>query len=164
MRLYLKQQAGSNGELFYIFDLFGNPLYTVLSGEKTLTGKMLLLDREERILVKISRIGPETFSRYTILEKGKPSVRLYQNMAGLQPFYQLLGINWKFRGNVASRSFDIIRPDGCVVMSHGACWDRDGNVFCLDIAQNTDVLLCASISVIVDSVLPLTTAAAVPVS
>ena len=163
MRVYLKQQTAPGRELFRAFDVLGNPVYTILCGEKTLTGKMLLLDNKQEIAVKISRIGPETFSRYTILEKGRPSVRLYQNMAVLQPVYQLLGISWKFRGNITARSFDLIEPDGAVVMSHGVCWRPGGNVFCLDIARERDVPLCVAISAVIDSVIPPGLTAAVPV-
>lgn len=164
MRLYLKQQTASGNEIFAVCDMLANPIYTVLRGESAFTEKMLILDKEKNVAAKISRIGPETFSRSTITAYGKPSIRLFQNMAGIQPAYRLFGVSWRFRGNVPTRSFDLVELDGSLVMSHGVCWNPEGNVFCVDVIRETDLLWCTAISVIIDSVLPSGTVAAVPVS
>lgn len=153
LKLYLKQNTGSEDSLFTVYDIGGVPLYNVEAegGLQVFSGQMNLLNMEQKQEARIVRMGLSTISTYTITMDNKEKARVMQNLVSQKMPYRILSPNWKFRGCVQTRSFDVLDADENLVMSHGLCWDTPRNCFSMEIHLETEVPLCISIAAIIDS-------------
>ena len=163
MEFYIKP-CTAEGSLFVICNAAGEQVYYVTGENNALGGKLYLKDCNGREVVKIRRLGTPEISRYSICVQGKERAGILQNFIGSRPVYRLYGVSWSFRGNVLSRSFDIIDVDGGVLMTHGCCWRAKGDCFAVTVTRDADAPLCLAIAVVIDSLVLNGGAVAQPVS
>ena len=121
MEFYVKPCAAESS-LFAVYGAAGELLYQITGENSALSGKLYLIDSGGRETAKIRRLGTSEISRYSIFVQGKEQAGVLQNFIGAKPVYRLYGVPWSFRGDVLSRSFDVIDVDGGVLMTHGRCW------------------------------------------
>lgn len=67
---------------------------------------------------------------------------------------QFRGEPWRFRGNLAARSFDVLAeyPGGAVqlVLTHGRCWNGEADCYALTVTRAADVPLAVCIAAALD--------------
>ncbi len=163
MEFYVKPCAAESS-LFAVYGAAGELLYQITGENSALSGKLFLMDSGGREAAKIRRLGTSEISRYSIFVQGKEQAGVLQNFIGAKPVYRLYGVPWSFRGDVLSRSFDVIDVDGGVLMTHGRCWKGRGDCFAVTVTREADVPVCLSIAVVIDSLALNGGAVAQPVS
>lgn len=161
MQFYIKQSTDPD-TLFTIMNSSGQPVYRVTGDSLSIGSKLCMLDGGNNEIARIYSVGLTTISRYTISVGDKERARVSWNFNAKRQQVKIKGVNWRFRGDLASRSYDIIDIDSAVVMSHGRCWNQIGDCYAADIANESDVPVCLCLAVILDSTLIGGTVAAVP--
>jgi uncharacterized protein YxjI len=163
MQFYIHQNSGTE-TLFTISDSLGQPVYEVTGDSLSIGSKFYLIDNNKHEAARIFSVGLSTISKFSIFIDDKERARVIQNLtAPLKPI-KIKGISWSFRGDLLTRSYDIINVDTTVVMTHGCCWNACGDCFAVDVTNESDVLLCLCIAVILDNTVIGSSAAALPVS
>lgn len=163
MQFYIRQDGGTE-TLFTISDSLGQPVYRVTGDSLSIGSKFYLIDNNDHEAARIFSVGLSAISKYAIFIDDKERARVIQNLTAARHPIKIKGINWRFRGNLITRSYDIIDVASTVVMTHGSCWNVCGNCYAVDIANESNVLLCLCIAVILDNTVIASTAAALPVS
>ena len=138
MKFYINQSTGTDA-LFTIIDSVGQSVYCVTGDTTSIGSKYYLLDKGKSQVARISKVGFPTISKYTIT--------IDDNMIKIK------GKKWRFRGDLLTRSYDLIDTDSSVIMTHGRCWNENGDCFAVDILDESNVILCLCIAVILDSTL-----------
>jgi Uncharacterized conserved protein len=161
MQFYI-QQSTDPDVLFAIMDSSGQPVYRVTGDSLSIGSKLCMLDDGNREVARISCAGLTAISRYTISVGDKERARVSWNFSAKRQQVKIKGVNWQFRGDLVSRSYDIVDIDSAVVMSHGRCWNQIGDCYAADIAKESDVPVCLCLAVILDSTVFGGTVAAVP--
>ena len=149
MEFYIKP-CGMPEELFLIESADSSDTWRVSGDKGTFFSKLFLLGPVNECSAKIVRIGTPEISRYSVLIEGRERVAVLFSGMGRKPVFRLSGVPWKFRGDLNTRTFDIVDVDGTVLMTHGGCWGRKGNCFAVTVTREKDVAACLSIAVIID--------------
>ncbi len=163
LNLYLKQDTEANAGLFTVYDACGRMCYRLTGDAQTLGGKIFLCDTNHREVARITHMGLAGISRYTIVIADKERARILQNLASIKMPFRIRGISWRLRGDLVLRSFDIVDVSDALVMSHGRCWESNGECFALDIAQEKYAPLCICMAAVIDSSAQSGSAVALPV-
>lgn len=161
MQFYLKQ--GTDDSLFHVMNSVGLPVYRVSGGSLAIGNKIYLTDPEGKKAARIYSVGVSSVARYLISVEEKERARVTVNLHSAHHPVRIRGVNWRFRGNLVTRSYDILDESSAVVMSHGRCWNAVGDCYGADIADDADTLICLCIAVILDSTVIGGSASAVPV-
>lgn len=165
MRFFLKQCTGTES-LFIVSDSCGRQAYEVTGEASSLGRRFFLRDGAGNEAVKITCVRLSTAAQYSVcVGKGKGEgerVRLTVNPSAPRRPVSIRGVKWRFRGSMLTRSFDLVDSDSHTVMTHGRCWNKSGDCYAVEIPQESDVLLCLSIAVIIDSTVVAGVPSAVP--
>jgi uncharacterized protein YxjI len=167
MQFYIHQNTGTE-TLFIISDCLGQPVYRVKGDSLSIGSKYYLIDNNENEAARIFSVGLSALSKYTIYIDDKERARVILNLTATTPKQPIKikgvkGIRWRFRGDLITRSYDIIDVDSTVIMTHGRCWHTGCDCFAVDVTNKQDVLLSLCIAVIIDSTVIASSAAVLPV-
>ncbi|WP_312694532.1 tubby C 2 [Caproiciproducens sp.] len=163
MKFYIKQNTGTDA-LFTVIDALGQSVYSVTGDSLSIGSKVYLIDNNKNEAARIFSLGISALSKYAVFIDDKERARVTLNLTAAHHPVKFKGISWRFRGDLLTRSYDLIDVDSAVIMSHGRCWNENGDCFAVDIASESNVLLCLCIAVILDSTVIGGSAKAVPVS
>lgn len=163
MKWYIKQSNADGDELFVIYNDVGQPAFYVRNEKTPLYNRMVMQNVAKMTVAKINRIGVHTLSRYDIIIDGRDNVRVVQNLTASAPKFTIRGANWHFRGDLISRSFDILDVDNSILMTHGHCWGVKGECFAAEINGVQNDLTCLCIAIVIDSIVMGGLTAALPV-
>ncbi|HEX2985274.1 MAG TPA: LURP-one-related family protein [Caproiciproducens sp.] len=161
MQFFLQQSADPD-TLFAVLDSSGQPVYRVTGDSLAVGSKIYLVDQNQNEAARIFSVGLPTIAKYSIFIDDKERARVTRNLTVSRQPIKIKKVSWHFRGDLASRSYDIVDIDSTVVMSHGRCWNSVGDCYALDIQRESDILICLCLSVILDSTVIGGTPAAVP--
>lgn len=150
MKFYIKQSTGTEA-LFTVIDALGQSVYSVTGDSLSIGSKVYLIDNNQNEAARIFSLGISAMSRYSVFIGDKERARVTLNLASSKQPIKIKGVGWSFRGDLLTRSYDLIDVDSTVVMTHGRCWNENGDCFAVDIANQSKVLLCLCIAVILDS-------------
>lgn len=150
MKFYIKQSTGTEA-LFTVIDALGQSVYSVTGDSLSIGSKVYLIDNNQNEAARIFSLGISAMSKYSISIGDKERARVTLNLAASKQPIKIKGVSWKFRGDLLTRSYDLIDLDSVVVMTHGRCWNENGDCFAVDIANQSNVLLCLCFAVILDS-------------
>ncbi|NLJ30130.1 MAG: tubby C 2 [Clostridiales bacterium] len=145
-------------------DSLGQPLYRVTGDSLALGSKICLIDRNELEAARIFSVGLPAIAKYSVLIGEKERVRVTRNLNSSRQPIKIKGVKWRFRGDLITRSYDILDAGSAVVMTHGRCWDHAGDCYAVEVAKQEDVLVCLCLSVILDSTVVSGSAAVLPVT
>lgn len=149
MKFYLKPNIGPE-TLFAVLDSVGEPVYTVKAENSALGCHFLLLDGDEIAAAKISCIRISSAFQYS-LTAGKKHARVTVDYTAVKQPVKIKGVRWQFRGSVLTRSFDIVDENTRVVMTHGRCWNENGDCYAAEISEqeckNKELCLCIALAV-----------------
>ncbi len=162
MKFYL-QQSTNPDTLFAVSDFLGQPVYRVTGDSLSIGSKTYLIDQNKKEAARIFSVGLTTISKYAIFIGDKERARVIQNLSAARQPIKIKGVSWRFRGDLATRSYDIVDVDSTVIMTHGRCWNASGDCYAVDVTRESDVLVCLCLSVILDSTVIGSIAAALPV-
>jgi len=162
MKFYLKQSTDTDA-LFTVIDSLGQAVYRVTGDSLSIGSKFYLIDNNENEAAHIFSVGLTTISKYSISIDDKERARVTLNLNSKHSPIKIKGVNWHFRGDLLTRSFDLIDLNSTVVMTHGRCWNQNGDCFGVEVTKESDVLLCLCIAVILDNTVIGGIAAALPV-
>ncbi|MCY1712946.1 LURP-one-related family protein [Caproiciproducens galactitolivorans] len=161
MKFFIKQSTGTDA-LFTIIDTLGQSVYRVTGDSLAIGSKFYFIDGSANEAAKIVSLGLTASSKYTIFIHDKECARVNRSFTSQHHPVKIRGVKWHFRGDLMERSYDLINEDSAVVMTHGRCWNENGDCFAVDITNESDVLLCLCIAVILDSTVIGGSAKAVP--
>ena len=165
MKFYIKQSTGTE-ILFTVSDSLGQPVYQVTGDSLSIGSKSYLIDNNKNEAARIFSVGLSAISKYSVFIDDKERARVILNLTAPKQPVKIKGIkgeNWRFRGDLVTRSYDIINVDSSVVMTHGRCWNVSGDCFAVDVTNESDVLLCLCIAIILDNTVIGSSVAALPV-
>ena len=163
MEFYIQHSTEANA-LFLIMDSLGQLVYRVTGDSLSIGSKIYLIDRNKQEAARIFSVGLNAISKYSVFIGDKERARVIQNLTASRRPIKIKGVSWRFRGDLVTRSYDIVNVDSTVVMTHGRCWNTAGDCYAVDITSESDVLLCLCLSVILDSTVIGGSTAALPVS
>ena len=152
--LYLQQGKEPNGSLFLARDPGGGLLYR-LDGPRdslTLHSRFLLLDSAGRHRARILRVGLTDMSVYELRLDTGQRLRVVRQHATRKGGLLFQGKNWRFRGSLETRCFDIVE-NSRVRMTHAPCWQGECG-FCYGLTldgEEPDHLFCLCAAMIADS-------------
>ncbi len=161
MKFYIQQSTESDS-LFMIMDSLGQPIYRVTGDSLSIGSKIYLIDQNQKEAARIFSVGLTTISKYSVFIGDKERARVIQNLTAVRQPIKIKGVSWRFRGDLITRSYDIIDVDSSVVMTHGRCWNTSGECYAVEVTKESDVLLSLSLSVILDNTVITGSVAAVP--
>lgn len=165
MRFFLKQSTGTES-LFIVSDSCGRQVYEVTGSFSSLGRRFSLRDENGNEAAKISCVRLAQTAQYSVCVgtgKGeKEKARVTVNPSAARRPVSIRGVKWRFRGSVLTRSFDLVDAESHTVMTHGRCWNAAGDCYAAEIPGESDVLLCLSVAVIIDSTVVAGMPAAVP--
>ncbi len=162
MKFYMKQSTGADA-LFTVIDSLGQSVYRVTGDSLSIGSKFYLIDNNKNEAARIFSVGLSTISKYSIFIDDKERARVIQNLNAANSPIKIKGVSWRFRGDLLTRSFDLIDVDSAVVMTHGRCWNENGDCFAIDVTKESNVLLSLCIAIILDNTVIGSSAAALPV-
>ncbi len=162
MQFFIHPGIGTE-TLFAVSDTQGRSVYSVIGDSLSIGSKICVIDHNQQEVARIYSVGVPTVSKYSIFIDNKERARVIQNLTAARHPVKLKGISWRFRGDLLSRSYDIINVDSTVIMTHGCCWNLGKDCFAVDVTNQCDTLLCICIAVILDSTVMTGTAAVLPV-
>lgn len=162
MKFFIQQSTETN-ELFSVMDSLGQPVYRVTGDSVALGNKIFLIDQNGQEAARIFSVGLTTIAKYSVFIGEKERARVIQNLGRSRQPIKIKGVNWTFRGDLLTRSYDIVNADSAVVMTHGRCWNNVGDCYAVEITREADVLVCLCLSVILDNTVITGSAAALPV-
>lgn len=128
----------------------GAEVYRIIGEKNPFTGKLALMDRGGRELARVLRVGTPALSWHTIWQAERKRAVLTRNLGAPKLPYRLYSIDWRFRGDCFSGSFDVVDRRGRVVMTHGLCWYAGRERVCVETLRGEDAL-CLCIAAVVDS-------------
>lgn len=150
MKFYIKQSTGTDA-LFTVIDSLGQSIYRVAGDSLSIGSKFYLIDNNENEAARIFSVGIPTLSKFSIFIDDKDCARVTINLKAAHSPIKIRGVKWRFRGDLLTRSFDLVDDGSAVVMTHGRCWNQNGDCFAIEVTRESDVLLCLCIAVILDN-------------
>lgn len=150
MQFYIRQGADADA-LFTIMDSSGQPVYRVVGEFTPIGGKFSLTDREGGEIARVFSVGLTTVSKYSVVAEEKERARVTCNLKSKSQPVKIKGVSWRFRGDLISRSYDLVNVDSSVIMTHGRCWNSVGDCYAVEIHNEADVPVCLCIAAILDS-------------
>lgn len=152
MELLLKQCVTAGNVLFTVQELSGEIRYRLLGKPGSLRGMFSLIDEIGRERARVLRVGTADMGVYEIrLYQGRRMHVVYQT-ATRKGGLLFQGKNWHIRGDLDTRSFDIVER-GRVLMTHAPAWQGECG-FCYGITlegDETERLFCLCAAMIADS-------------
>ncbi len=161
MKFYIQQSTQADS-LFMIMDSLGQLIYRVTGDSLAIGSKIYLIDQNQKEAARIFSVGLTAISKYSVFIGDKERARVIQNLTAARQPIKIKGISWRFRGDLVTRSYDIIDVASSVVMTHGRCWNTTGECYGVEVTKESDVLLSLCLAVILDNIVIGSTAAALP--
>jgi uncharacterized protein YxjI len=148
LQFYLKP-VGEPRCLFTILNENGCPEYEVVGKDTSLGCKFFLLDGNQNVVGRITGVRISDAVQYSVAAGGK-RLRVAVNYTSVRRPVRIRGKRWRFRGNMLTRSFDILNAADQVVMTHGKCWSMARDCYAIDILDGDCVLLFLCLAAIID--------------
>ena len=142
MRVYLKQNKTPDGGLFTVYDELFHEKYGISRSKSSI----VLSDKAGKAQLRIKQIPLPAVKAYSITANRR-SAKFFINPNMSSLFY---GVAWHIRGDLGSKSFDVISADNSVVAEHCKRFCAAGDCYELNITDMNDEMLCLGISVCVN--------------
>lgn len=147
MKLYLKRDLSSENSRFVVLDELCREKYYVLSTGKSLE-KLLITTTDGIVVTKINRLPLPMLQAYSITCGGK-NIRFILNPAKDARNCYYYGISWHIRGQIFTKSFDILDVDNTVIAAHYRSFGTCGG-YELDIYSEENQQFCLATAVCVN--------------
>ena len=148
MQFYLKP-VGEPRCIFIILNEDDRSQYVVVEKNTSLGCKFFLLDCNHSIVGRISGVRISDAVQYSIAAGGK-RMRVAVDYTSVRRPVRIRGKRWRFRGDMLTRSFDILNTADQVVMTHGKCWSMARDCYAIDISDEENVPLFLCLAAIID--------------
>jgi uncharacterized protein YxjI len=148
LQFYLKPVGGPRC-LFTILNANGHPEYEVVGKHTSLGCKFFLLDCNRSVVGRIFGVRISGAVQYSAAAGGK-RLNVAVNHTSVRRPVRIRGKRWRFRGNMITRSFDIVNAADQVVMTHGKCWNMARDCYAIDISDEENTLLFLCLAAIID--------------
>lgn len=152
LQFYLKPEGGPK-LLFTVLDDRGRLAYEVRGEYLSIGSHCILRESEGGTAAHLTGVLLPGMSRYTVTS-GVHRLRIWIRPGAAHRAVQFKGADWRFRGNVITRSFDIVEKrrngESCVIMTHGRCWNGRNDCYAVTVLREADVPLCLCTAVAVD--------------
>jgi uncharacterized protein YxjI len=152
LRLFLKSE-NVPGKLFSVLEESGAPAYTVEGKAFPLGCRFMLRMPDGTAAAHLSGLCLQGVHHFTAVQ-GTRSVRMRVQPGSPHRPVQFRGEPWRFRGNLAARSFDVVAeyPGGAMqlILTHGRCWNGEADCYALTVTRAEDVPLAVCIAAVLD--------------
>ena len=155
MQFYLKPEGGPK-LLFSVLDGGGRPVYEVNGDYLSFGNRFVLRAPEGETVARLTGVCLPGVFRYTAAS-GIRRIRIWIRPDAVHRAVQFKGVDWRFRGSVITRSFDIVEKQkqthgaSSVVMTHGRCWNGRNDCYAVTVTREADAPLALCVAVAVDS-------------
>lgn len=164
MQFYLKPEGGPK-LLFSVLDGSGKLVYEVRGESLSFGNRFTLHLPEGGTAARLTGVCLPGLFRYTAAS-GTRRVRISIRPGAAHRAVQFKGMDWRFRGSLLTRSFDVVEERRglapLVVMTHGRCWAERTDCYAVTVAREADVPLALCVAVAVDCAILSGFAAPVP--
>ncbi len=151
MNLYIKQKVFSFGDKFSVYDVNGNPIYTV-EGEIFSFGKKLhIYDLNHNEVGKIEQELFRLMPTFMIRIPGKPDMALQKKFTLFYQRYLLDGLGWEIEGNFFDHEYQIT-CGGSTVATMQKEWLSWGDTYALSVHDAQNSLTALAAVLIIDAV------------
>lgn len=144
MKLYIKRDKTVNNSLFIVFDQFCNEKYFV-TGSKD---KLCVSDVFGNHCLNIYRMPLPKIKVFSI-SAGKNNIKFFVNTSKENSCY-FYGIGWRIRGNIFTKSFDIVDAENYVVATHGKDFSKCSDGYGLTVNNEDMELFCLATALCVN--------------
>lgn len=151
MDFYLNRHTDAGSTLFTVFDTAGTCLYTVEGEWGSFGGQMYLRDSAGAQLARVHCVGIRGLCKYSVFIGKHERLRVTHTLASAGLELRLKKTDWRLRGDLLVRTFDVVDAHGTVRMTHAPCWTPHGDGYGIHVERQQDVPLCLCLSVIVDN-------------
>jgi uncharacterized protein YxjI len=150
LQFYLKPEGGPK-LFFVVLDDCGRLVYEVRGGYTSIGCNLALREPQGKTIARLTGVFLPGLSRFTA-SSGSRRMRIWIRPDAARRAVQFRGMEWRFRGSVLTRSFDILeRHSGetSLVMTHGRSWNGGHDCYAITVRRLTDVplALCAAVAV-----------------
>lgn len=150
MQFYLKPEGGPR-LFFTVLDDCGRPDYEVRGVYSSVGCRLALCGPEGKTEAHLTGVCLPDLTRYAA-SSGAKRLRIWVRPDAARRAVQFRGAEWRFRGSVLTRSFDVVERragETSVVMTHGRCWNGGHDCYAVTIRREADVplALCAAVAV-----------------
>lgn len=154
LQLFLKPEDGPT-LLFTILDRQGKTAFELKGKILPFGCRCILRTPDGKTAARLSGVCIPGSFQYTAVH-GSHRVRMRVHPDSLHRPVMFKGMPWRFRGNLVTRSFDVVEDvpgDSTtrVVMAHDRCWTAGRNCYALTIPRSADVPLAVCVAAALDS-------------
>ncbi len=166
MQFFLKPESGAE-ILFSVLDFTGRPVFEIAGEFNSIGCRCQLRDTDGKCIARIAGVRLPNGYHYAI-SSGKRRLWMTVDPAAFRRPVQFKGVRWRFRGNILTRSFDLLEDRGHklrppqLIMTHGRCWNSPDDCYALEIPRESDVSLAICSAAAIDSAILGGCAAPVP--
>ncbi len=144
MKRYIKRDIGFGNSIFTVLDELGSELY---KAEKHKNGIVLLSNDGEKLL-KIKALHLPKLCAYSITDRNN-NIKFFMNPQKRSCYFY--GTAWQVRGDVFSKSFDIIDADNSLVCAHEKSFSNGRSCYLVTVEKDYNELLCLGTALCVES-------------
>ena len=156
MQFYLCPESGP--EVFFtVYDDKERPAYEVTACGTAVGRRFLLRAPDGTPAARMTAVFLPACLRCAVTD-GRRHFRVWiAPDASMHRSVRLKGIPWRFRGNLSTRSFDIVteaprKGDASrTVMTHGRCWSGPRGSYAVEVFSASDVPLALCVAAAIDS-------------
>lgn len=145
MKLYIKRDKSTDDSMFIVFDEICEEKYYVTGSKNTMT----LTDLHHNKLMTVKRMPLPALKAYSI-SAGNKNIKFIMNNSLSSVACYFYGIPWHIRGDVFTKSFDIIDADNSLVATHFMRFSRCGDGYELNVMNERRELLCIGTAICVN--------------
>lgn len=166
VQLYLKPESGRSKVLFSVLDEGGKLLYEVCGEYLSVGAHFALHIPDGGTAAKLTGVCLPGMYRFTAVS-GTRRLRIWVRTQAPHRSVQFKGLNWRFRGSLLTRSFDVVEDhrghsEPSVVMTHGSCWMGRSECYAVTVTQEANIPLALCVAVAIDCAAPNGCASPVP--
>ena len=145
MKLFIKRDKTVDDSLFVVLDEECNEKYYVTGSKSTI----YLTDLSETVLMKIKQLPLPALRAYSITAYNRNiKFILNSNPTAVNCYYY--GNSWHIRGDVFTKSFDIIDADNSLVATHCLRYSKSGDGVELNVFAENRELFCIATAICVN--------------
>lgn len=154
VQLYLKPEGGPD-LMFSVFDRTGKGACEVFGKIAPIGSFFVLRMSDGKTVARMKGVCLPSSIRYSAA-CGPRKIRFQVRPTAISHHsVRFKGVRWRFRGNLITRSFDILDDEKMnpakTIMTHGRCWNCQRECYAITIPEEKDVPLALCVAVAIDS-------------
>ena len=161
MKLYIKRDVSDAVSRFSVLDCDLKEKYRIIGTKSCFGEKLIIPDRGKTPLLCISRVVLPFCDAFFVSAKNE-GYRLTVTKSRGAMSCRFYGISWRIRGDLITKSYDILDADNTVIATHIKRWSSSGFGCELNIFDESRELFCIAAVTCINSIITAENTAAQP--